>query len=153
MLQKSIPNPCVRNLWASHALPVPPAHPSPGLPPAQPRPFHLCCGPATQTVPPLRKGCVSLPVASKSTIRPAGKAGGYEWKSEGLQPLRYLHTQAKKISASLTCRNFNKYGADGVQGTTGKPPGRTRRHKISCACKNAREDSQKGAQQTALPTA
>ena len=41
-----------------------------------------------------------------------------------------------KISAFLTCKKFNKYGAEGFQRAIGKPFGRARRRETLCACKN-----------------
>ncbi len=48
-----------------------------------------------------------------------------------------------EISDFLTRKSFNKDGAEGAQGATGKPPGRARRREITCACKKTRENLQK----------
>ena len=56
-----------------------------------------------------------------------------------------------EISDFLTRKRFNKDGPEGVQGATGKPPGRARRREITCACKKARETCTKRSKKP-LPT-
>ena len=51
-----------------------------------------------------------------------------------------------EISDFLTRKRFNKDGPEGVQGATGKLPGRARRREISSACKKARENLYKKKQ-------
>ena len=68
----------------------------------------------------------------------SGSSASKKWLSpfQAVKKWYTVHVDKNEISAFLTCKKLNKYGAEGGQGTIGKPLGRARRREIPCVCKH-----------------
>ncbi len=56
----------------------------------------------------------------------SGSSASKKWLSpfQTVKKWYTVHVDKNEISAFLTCKKLNKYGAEGGQGAIGKPPGR-----------------------------